>query len=323
MGAERMRPLSGTVSCVATALVLAATSAVAQGEAERRALTRGDYTLLVRQEQEPSNASLPFLAFGMPREEHEGEQLRLLYEATIAPPFFISIGRRPLLIAFTPKVILRQCYRGSYPVPPPSYMPRATLYYWGWPYQPRTHVDSAVYAFLRLAHHSNGQVGPFYTPAGPPNINYRDGDFATDYVEVGLVQRALAGGRTGSRQISFEWHPNGWMVKALRPIYGPYRVHLRSRIAIPRVRVSGIEAMDLGLSYIAGPVLPDRRDALDRAVFTYTIYSDVGRVGDFLPFVSYYTGQDYYNIRFDRNISVLKVGAVAGFRRQAPASPPE
>ena len=95
-------------------------------------------------------------------------------------------------------------------------------------------------------------------------INYKDGDFSTDYVELGLVQRAVAGGKTGLRQVSFEWHPDGWMVKPLRPIYGPYRIHMQARIAIPKVRLSGVEAMDVALSYIAGPVLEGRRDPLDR-----------------------------------------------------------
>ena len=131
-------------------LVLNATIAGAQAVEPPRPLTSSEYDALVRGEQEPTYASIPFMVFGLPRQPSNNGNLPILYEATIAPPLVVSGGRRPLLIAITPKVVVRQYYGGSYPVPPPSFMPRISAYWWGWPYAPRTQIDSAVAAFTRV-----------------------------------------------------------------------------------------------------------------------------------------------------------------------------
>lgn len=280
-----------------------------------RALSRADYSALVRAEQEASYISLPFLSFGLPREVHKGKSLPLLYEATIAPPFFIPFGRLPLLVAVTPKLVLRQYAGGSYPVPPPSYMPRVTAYWWGWPYRGQSNLDSASYGFLRVGHHSNGQEGDYYKAGDPPQVDYANGDFVTNYLEIGASQRVIARHLVdGAQSISVEWHPPGWMNRYVRPGYGPFRIHVDSRLELVR-GVSALSGGVASLSYLAGPMLPNRRDMRSRLAFGYTLYSDLGLLGDFSLFASYYTGQDYYNIRFDRNISVFRIGALAGARR--------
>lgn len=280
-----------------------------------RALDRADYSTLIRAEQEASYVSLPFLAFGIPREPHKGKNLPLLYEATIAPPFFIPFGRNPLLVAVTPKLVLRQFAGGSYPVPPPSYMPRVTAYWWGWPYRVQTRLDSASYAFFRVGHHSNGQEGDYYLPTNPPQVDYKQGDFVTNYLELGVSQRVLARNLVdGAQTLSLEWHPRGWMNRDVRNGYGPLRVNLAGRMELLR-GVSALSGGLVSLTYIVGSLAPDRRNLQSRLAFGYTLFSDFGLLGDFSMFASYYTGQDYYNIRFDRNISVFRIGALAGVRR--------
>jgi hypothetical protein len=288
-------------------LLLAAATALAQDTA-RTPLGRAAYAALVRVEQEPTYASLPGLVFGLPTEPRNGKDLRIMYEATIAPPLFVYAGRKPFLVAITPKVVVRQYFRESYPVPPPSYMPRLTMYYWGAPFARRTHIDSARYAFLRLAHHSNGQTGPFYDSTGA--VNYRDGDFYTDYVEAGLVRRFTNPLYAGARQFTFQWHPNGWMGKPTRPIYGRYRANFTSRFAFVPGRVRMADGADISVTYIGGSMLPDRRDIRSRTTISASLYSDLAELGDFQPFVRYYTGQDYYNVQFDRNISTFMIGVV-------------
>ena len=300
-------------------LLLAATAKAQRGAIPpadtARPLGRADYSTLIRVEQEASYISLPFLTFGVPREPHKGKSLPLLYEATIAPPFFVPFGSAPLLVAVTPKLVLRQFAGGSYPVPPPSYMPRVTAYWWGWPYAPQSRLDSASYAFFRVGHHSNGQEGDYYSSADPPQVNYYGGDFVTNYVELGVSQRVLARKLVdGAQSLSVEWHPRGWMNRDVRPAYGPLRVHLDGRLELLR----GVSALSGGLAsltYIAGPLAPNRRHVRSRLAFSYTLFSDFGLLGDFSMFASYYTGQDYYNIRFDRNISTFRIGALAGARR--------
>jgi hypothetical protein len=313
MRLARLRPGAVVVIALVTAIVPAAG---AQDTTRAERMGRAAYVMLVRAEQEPSYSSLPWLLWGLPRETHPGGELKALYEATIAPPFFVTPGRNPLVLAVTPKIVVRQFAGGFYPVPPPSYMPRITAYYWGWPYAPRTRIDSAAYAFLRLSHHSNGQDNDYFLPTVPPQVNYRDGKFSTNYIELGIVQHLIdAGPIVGAQQLSFEWHPPMWMRWETRPTYAPFRVHLNSHVEFLRERIPPLEGAVLSLAYLAGPRAPDRRGVRSRGVLSYTLYSGVGQAGDFALFASYYTGEDYYNIRFDRNISTFKIGALAGVRR--------
>jgi hypothetical protein len=301
----------GIVVTLALWLVPAATSA-AQDTASPKRLDRLDYQTLVRAEQEPSYSSIPWLMWGLPRQTFKEGELHVLYEATVAPPFFVAPGRNPLLLAITPKIVVRQFAGGFFPVSPPSFMPRITAYYWGWPYAPRTTVDSAAYTFLRLSHHSNGQDNDYLTPSG--QVNYYDGKFSTNYLELGVVQHLItAGPIVGAQQLSVEWHPLGWTRPEIQSLYAPYRFHLNSQVEFIRMRP--LEGAVLSLGYLAGPTTPNRRSVLSRGVLSYTVYSGVGQLGDFALFASYYTGEDYYNLRFDRNISTFKIGALAGVRR--------
>ena len=283
----------------------------AQTPEEREPLGRTAYAALVRVEQEPSYATIPYLMFGLPREPTRDGLQGLLYEASIAPPFFLFAGRKPWLVAITPKVVLRQFATGSEPVRPPSYMPRITLYYWGAPFVERTHADSLVYGFLRVGHHSNGQEEPFYDSTGA--VNVRDGDFFTNFIELGVSKRFFGQGPTvGTQQFSFEWHPAGFMAKAQRPIYGRYRMKAGTRLQWPGSALGEIDGAMIETQYIAGSLAPGRRHIGGRVSLGLTVYSELRHLGDFSPFVSYYAGQDYYNIRFGRQISVVRFGLMTG-----------
>lgn len=282
---------------------------VAQEPTEREPLSRAAYQALVRVEQEPSYATVPFLMFGLPDNESRDGPLRLLYEASLSPAFFLFAGKRPWLVAVTPKIVLRQFYDGSEPVPPPSYMPRITLYYWGRPFLQRTDIDSVVYSFLRVGHHSNGQEEPFYDSTGA--VNTKNGDFFTNFLEVGVSKRFFGRGPTiGTQQLSFEWHPAGWQAKAQRPIYGRYRARAGTRLQWPGSALGEIDGAMLETQYIAGPLAPGRRNVRSRLTVSATVYAELKDLGDFSPFVSYYTGQDYYNVRFGRQISVVRAGVM-------------
>jgi hypothetical protein len=288
----------------------------AQNSARTDRIGSAVYSALVRAEHEPSYSSIPWLMWGLPCETHPGGQLRVLYEATIAPPFLVSPERNPLLLAVTPKIVVRQCAGGFYPLPPPSYMPRITVYYWGWPYARRTRIDSAAHAFLRLSHHSNGQDNDYFLPTVPPQVNYRDGKFSTNYLELGIVQHLVnVGPFVGAQQLSFEWHPLVWTREETRFTYAPYRIHLNSYVEFLRRRMPPLEGAVLSLAYLARPTTPNRHAVRGRSELSYTVYAGVGQRGDFALFASYYTGEDYDNIRFDRNISTFKIGALAGVRR--------
>ena len=300
------------VGLLALASLAGAIAAGAQEPTEREPLGRAAYQALVRVEQEPSYVTVPYLMFGLPREQTRDGISPLLYEASISPPFFLFVGRKPWLVAITPKIVLRQYATGSEPVPPPSYMPRITLYYWGAPFAQRRHIDSVVYSFLRVGHHSNGQEEPFYDST-TSQVNIRNGDFFTNYIEAGVSKRFFGRGPTiGTQHLSLEWHPAGFMAKAMRPIYGRYRARAGTRLQWPAGALGEIDGAMVDLQYIAGPLQPGRRDLRSRLTLSTTLYSELKHLGDFSPFVSYYTGQDYYNIRFGRQISVVRVGVMTG-----------
>jgi hypothetical protein len=291
--------------------VLDATRAGAQEPTEREPLGRAAYQALVRVEQEPSYATVPFLMFGLPKNESRNGPLRLLYEASLSPAFFLFAGKRPWLVAVTPKIVVRQFYDGSEPVPPPSYMPRVTLYYWGAPFAQRRHLDSVVYAFLRVGHHSNGQEEPFHDSTGA--VNVKDGDFYANYLELGLSKRFFGRGPTiGTQHFSFEWYPAGFMAKGARDTYGRYRMRAGTRLQWPGSALGEIDGAMIETQYISGSLAPGRRDVRSRITLSANVYSELRHFGDFSPFVGYYTGQDYYNIRFGRQISVLRMGMMTG-----------
>ncbi|HET9455065.1 MAG TPA: hypothetical protein VFO66_12335 [Gemmatimonadaceae bacterium] len=294
----------------ALALLLIAIPVGAQAP-ETEPLGRAAYQALVRVEQEPSYATVPFLMFGLPEHESRNGPLKLLYEASLAPAFFLFAGKKPWLLAVTPKIVLRQFYDASEPVPPPSYMPRVTLYYWGAPFAQRRHIDSVVYSFMRVGHHSNGQEEPFYDSTGA--VNVKNGDFYANFLELGVSKRFFGRGPTiGTQDLSFEWYPAGFMAKAARPIYGRYRAKAGTRLQWPGSALGEIDGANLQVQYLGGSLAPERRSLQSRLTLSATVYSDLKHLGDFSPFVGYYTGQDYYNIRFGRQISVLRIGMMTG-----------
>ncbi|MCF8337433.1 MAG: hypothetical protein K9I74_05565 [Bacteroidales bacterium] len=58
----------------------------------------------------------------------------------------------------------------------------------------------------------------------------------------------------------------------------------------------------------------DNVDAInikERLLFKYTVSYHPRIAEDMSFFIQYYYGQDYYNIFFDRNISVLRIGLMS------------
>ena len=114
----------------------------------------------------------------------------------------------------TPQIILRMYQEKSYPVRTPSYMPQVSLYY----IMKDGKDGRSLSLFGRYAHHSNGQDGDFYLENG--EINVKSGDFATNYIESGLIF-INNNTRLNAYQFfktSFEVHPQAWSGKNLEGI---------------------------------------------------------------------------------------------------------
>ena len=84
----------------------------------------------------------------------------LLFEANVSPNFKIRERKDSRLMAvLTSQIIIRMFDEYSYPVKTPSYIPQIAFYFL------TGHKESAnkLTLFGKIAHHSNGQNGNFYT----------------------------------------------------------------------------------------------------------------------------------------------------------------
>ncbi|NQU52197.1 MAG: hypothetical protein HQ522_06615 [Bacteroidetes bacterium] len=147
-----------------------------------------------------------------------GNLAPLLYEANIVPIFFIRKRKNARLMGvLTPQVIIRMYQKESFPVRTPSYIPQITIYY-----ALTAHPVSYQYTlFGRFTHHSNGQEGDFYLPDS--NINLILGNFATNFVQTGLIYNRFNETYNAAQfySTSLEVHPHGW---SLEEMYGKYNM---------------------------------------------------------------------------------------------------
>jgi hypothetical protein len=148
----------------------------------------------------------------------------LIFEGNIAPPFFIVSPTYNVALVATPKVVLRMFNARSKPVKTPSYMPRATLY---WFLHPESVAPGrgARYLSVTLSHHSNGQDGPVFNPDG--TVNHESGSFSTNFVEFAYAGRLpLRMRRKLHARYSLEIHPPGWYDAASNVGYSHVRAHV-------------------------------------------------------------------------------------------------
>ena len=131
----------------------------------------------------------------------------LVFEGQISPDFSLSLSKkRTIGLAVFPKIVIRMFNENSVPVKTPSYMPSILLYQRiHWPFQKKIFNffnSEKQLAFLtyRLSHHSNGQDGDYFLP-GTDSVNYRNGNFSTNAVEVAFSWSTIdSGGKaTGSK----------------------------------------------------------------------------------------------------------------------------
>ena len=270
---------------------------------------------------EPGYVTVPFGALHFPREVHTDaqkgtppEEIPLLYEASISPPFYVRFGNVPWSLAITPKIVIRQFWGGSDPVPPPSFMPRATLYYWGGPIA-RMRGDCArcfPYLWLVLSHHSNGQEGePIDSVTG--GHNYLNGNFNTNFVQLGMsFTTSHPAFGIQSTQISYQHNPPNWSEDYQR-FEGYHRFKASWDGVVPGDGLSsgGFGRVRADVTYIGGPMNPYFSAKLRRRmIYSVTASFSPSWLRDWALFANWYDGQDYYNIRFDRRLNhVVKLGA--------------
>ena len=225
----------------------------------------------------------------------------LIFEADLVPNFSLLPRSWHVALFLTPKIILRMFAEESAPVRTPSYMPRLTTFFWF----EESATGPTAYFSAAFLHHSNGQSGEFYNADG--SHNHDTGSFGTNYFEFAAYPNFWTNPVVGWSSVVLEWHPRSFENVEQRSTYG----NLRMRLATTIYSKLGSYAADLSvgltaiLSKMEKPTNADTFFARFPLAIKYAVRPPSIDVG---LYAAYYQGQDYYNIWYDRFISVLQIG---------------
>jgi hypothetical protein len=225
----------------------------------------------------------------------------LVFEADIVPNFSVLPRSWHVALFLTPKIVLRMFAESSLPVKTPSYMPRLTAFFWFGDVA----AKPTAYFSAAIAHHSNGQSGPFFNADG--SRNHDSGSFDTNYVELAAYPVFWKRPFFGWSSLLLEWHPFFLEDADLRATYGNTRLRLATTI------YSRVGSFASDLSFELTAILSEMQKPTNASTFfarfplavRYTIRPPAIDVG---LYAAYYQGQDYYNIWYDRFISVIQIG---------------
>lgn len=240
---------------------------------------------------------------------------RLLFEANIAPAYYIRFGKNSKLgMSISPHVLIRMTREESFPILTPSYMPNV-IFYWRFrsPLSKLTEKEGMkkfisprhiTFLTLKFNHHSNGQDGEFFIP-GTTDVNFDNGNFSTNFMEIGL-NTANFNPEANTKFVihakaAFERHFDFDREQSMREIYYWQSVNGELRFTINKFlsaaflfkHMTGIGAFKPQQSYDAWVSLR------------------LGNYSDFSIFARYYNGPDYYNLRYVNKISQITFGLLA------------
>jgi len=320
-----MKALTALIS----ALLIANPIAAANGKARAQEIASSD-SLKATQSQEAAETALMLSQFErtyVTTTDVRGKRPRLVFEGSVAPPFFVVSPSKNLAIVATPKVVLRMFLERSVPVKTPSYMPRVTVYKFFHPEQSVIEKSVASYGAVTLSHHSNGQAGPFRNPDG--TINHESGNFSTNFLDIAYVRGGPIFPRVeGQGRLSVEVHPPGWYDTASNIGYSHLRLHF-SATSIETLNGNRSARCFVGacfrdftfnyaITYLGGDVLPKFQGR-----GRFPLWIELSAAPTFTPDLSFflngYWGQDYYNTYFDQSLSTIRFG-IQGRRRSDRSS---
>ena len=239
----------------------------------------------------------------------------------------------------TPMIRLRMSTETSRPVRTPSYMPKGTLQLFYTKQSGKSADDGSINlsplnvleVMFVFSHHSNGQEGCIFEygvhddencadrPADEKHltINHRDGNFSTNFLRGGLYYQHLKLDPNSKLEkldtllhlvmgAYVEVHPRSLIDDRMEDIYGRMRIHTDFET---EMSISRSEELRLAI-YLNGEAILDKPEHLS---FPGSLSADVALFFDkFLngvgPFVSFFYGQDDYNLGFDSTVLVWKVG---------------
>jgi len=234
----------------------------------------------------------------------------LWFEANLIPNFFIRVSKNSRLMGvITPQIIIRMYQEESYPVRTPSYIPQLSVYYM---LSSKTEVNSlSIYG--KYVHHSNGQEDDFYLENG--EINFKSGDFSTNYYELGLIKTNLSRKFNAAQFFgtSVEIYPPKAMREDLHPVYSMFRWNTKFSIfKIPTDQNNRKKAhisIKGQTTWMFGELNGWSAFSLNRLNLSLTFYYHPKFLEDIGFFAQIYHGLDYYNIYyFSDQIDMIRFG---------------
>ena len=253
----------------------------------------------------------------------------LLFEAQVSPSFFVSTKRGSWALQVTPHIILRMKNERSYPIKNPSYILPINIHhrlgFWQKSFLNKLLYEKA-YATVGFHHHSNGQSGKFFKRDG--SLNIEGGSFSTNYVSFALTTYRHNADHNPAGvslfQLYYERHLPGLSFeeatfsKALFDIYGLDRVYLQySNLNLSRK--NGVVSTKLlsnsriisKAGWIFGPIQASEVKIHKRLLLSFRYIYYPNWMDEIAFFSEYYQGQDYYNMQFEKHLSVFRIGLIS------------
>jgi hypothetical protein len=278
-------------------------------------LLQGSYTF-----GQDSIEAMPNINLAVIAQEHHGNSYitaptdigniePLWFEANMIPNFNIRSNKNSRLLGvLTPQIILRMYQEESSPVRTPSYIPQLTVYY----KLKKKNKACSLNIFGKIAHHSNGQDGPFYLDNG--EINYHTASFSTNYVEIGLIKTRFSEQFNAVQffSSSIEIHPLGLTIEELHGQYPMYKWNnIFSIFKLPETSTREKKthfSIRGEFSYIMGDYKNLNAIDFERINLGITLFYHPKLLEEIGFFVQFYQGADYYNIYFDHQRTMLRFG---------------
>ena len=254
-----------------------------------------------------------------------GNQRPILFEANLSPSYYISNQSKNWALVMNPQVQIRMLDEKSQPVQTPSYRFFLTYYhnltFWKKSFLKRILYQDAIW-FASMAHHSNGQSGEFYINDSTKIIDLENGNFAVNFIQLGVSSFTISpsGGDYFSLRalkIHTEIYPAGLSDPHLDGQYGYYRLFGTFDFAGPWKKEKNDvinrwlhnSSIEVKAGWIFGEFRSyetydvDKRLILDISYKYYPPWFD-----EIAFFLRFYSGQDYYNIYYEKKLVNLSIG---------------
>lgn len=245
----------------------------------------------------------------------------LIFEANVNPNFVIRERADSKLMAIlTPQIRIRMYDKESYPVQTPSYIPQISLYHLISESGPLKKTS----IFGKIAHHSNGQEDPFYKDSTYTEVNFQSGNFATNFLEFGVLKSFYSQKRNalGFLKSSIEVHPSSWMIREMRGTYSGLRWHnsfLAYKLPMDKPLFTESRRARFSLKLETSLMLDQVNDwdllDINRLNATLTVYYHPKFLEDIGFFIQAYKGRDYYNIYYHNDIAAIRFGLMTEILR--------